>query len=508
MKKYFLILAVAALTGCFGGGEPSNNNNGGGSDNNAGGSKKHQTAQSDDIIRRADGSIIKTGGYKASAAPKASAPQYKAKIDASKLPAKVDLRPYMTAVENQGELGSCTANATAGAFEYLMSWHKQAQFDLSRLFLYYNSRVIEETVNQDGGAMLYDVMEALNNNGVCSEKSWPYDIRKYKQKPPQNCYAEAKEYGISKYEHVDLDLNTWKSVLAEGYPIIFAAMLYDSFMQPRNGRITMPKANDGSPSGHAMCCVGYSDPDKVFIVRNSWGHQWGDKGYCYIPYEYMMDSQLNYNDSWVIYSLSGGVNTDKIEEEAWSDDNQSVFVDMENEFSNMSDETWYAMCDELGDYDIVYRLGVLYCVATCGDGDMAPAEQKAALGKLKRILQLFGLNYSPKKVFENCLDIVLEKDDWLEWVQESIEILSKYLSEGARATIAADMLEVCSADGEASDDERDLILGLVSDWINNDLIEAYYNDYFDEEDEDDYDSYDEEEDYDYDYDDEDYYEES
>ncbi|MBR4678469.1 MAG: hypothetical protein IKO99_10765 [Bacteroidales bacterium] len=507
MKKYFLILAVAALTGCFGGGEPSNNNNGGGSDNNAGGSKKHQTAQSDDIIRRADGSVIKKGGYK-SAPPKDNTPQYKASIDASKLPAKVDLRPYMTAVENQSTLGSCTANAAAGAYEYLKKWHQQENFDLSRLFLYYNTRALMGLENEDSGGNFYDVMEAMAEYGVCSEKSWPYDIKKYRQKPPSQCYEEAKQNVISKYEQVELDLTAWKSVLAEGYPIVFGIGTSSAFDNPRNGFIPTPKSGEADQGGHAMCCVGYSDPDKVFIVRNSWGHQWGDKGYCYIPYSYMLNPEFNTGDCFVIYSIDGGVNTDKIEEEAWSDDNQSVFVDMENEFSNMSDETWYAMCDELGDYDIVYRLGVLYCVATCGDGDMAPAEQKAALGKLKRILQLFGLNYSPKKVFENCLDIVLEKDDWLEWVQESIEILSKYLSEGARATIAADMLEVCSADGEASDDERDLILGLVSDWINNDLIEAYYNDYFDEDDYEDYDYYDEEEDYDYDYDDEDYYEES
>ena len=491
MKKYFLILAVAALTGCFGGGEPSNNNNGGGSDNNAGGSKKHQTAQSDDIIRRADGSVIKKGGYKA-APPKDNTPQYKASIDASKLPAKVDLRPYMTAVENQSTLGSCTANAAAGAYEYLKKWHQQENFDLSRLFLYYNTRAMTDRVNEDCGGNFYDVMEAIEKN---FEKAINY-------------YEEAKQNVISKYEQVELDLTAWKSVLAEGYPIVFGIGTSSAFDNPRNGFIPTPKSGEADQGGHAMCCVGYSDPDKVFIVRNSWGHQWGDKGYCYIPYSYMLNPEFNTGDCFVIYSIDGGVNTDKIEEEAWSDDSQSLFVDMENEFSNMSDEDWEAMCDELGDYDIVYRLGVLYSVATCGDGDMAPAEQKAALGKLKRILQLFGLNYSPKKVFENCLDIVLEKDDWLEWVQESIEILSKYLSEGARATIAADMLEVCSADGEASDDERDLILGLVSDWINNDLIEAYYNDYFDEEDEDDYDYYDEEEDYDYDYDDEDYYEES
>ena len=506
MKKYFLILAVAALTGCFGGGEPSNNNNGGGSDNNAGGSKKHQTAQSDDIIRRADGSVIKKGGYKA-ASPKDNTPQYKASIDASKLPAKVDLRPYMTAVENQGTLGSCTANAAAGAYEYLKKWHQQENFDLSRLFLYYNTRAMTDRVNEDCGGNFYDVMEAMAEYGVCSEKSWPYDIKKYRQKPPSQCYEEAQQNVISKYEQVELELTAWKSVLAEGYPIVFGIGTSSAFDNPRNGFIPTPKSGEADQGGHAMCCVGYSDPDKVFIVRNSWGHQWGDKGYCYIPYSYMLNPEFNTGDCFVIYSIDGGVNTDKIEEEAWSDDSQSLFVDMENEFSNMSDESWYAMCDELGDYDIVFRLGAFYNYACwCDEETEITAEENAlAIEKLKKLLVMFDLDYSPKKVLKHCQNLWVNKENFLE---ETVEILSKYLSDGACATIAADLLEICEADGEASDEERKVILDLVGKWLNDDLIESYYSDYLDEEDYDDYDYYDEEEDYDYDYDDEDYYEES
>ena len=494
MKKQILTLALGAmlvLPSCGGSSSSSSN-----SSDNSGDSP----ASKGQVVRRADGSVYQTGGY---LAPKATpnAPKYQANINAADLPAKVDLRKFLSPVENQGQLGSCTANATAGAYEYLMWWHKQTQFDLSRLFLYYNSRAVNNKTNEDDGAMLYDVLQVLHDYGVCSEKTWPYVVQKFAQRPPDNCYEEAKNYGISKYEHVDLDLNTWKSVLAQGYPIIFAIYTYSNMQNPRNGYITVPRANEKQTGGHAMCCVGYSDPDRVFIVRNSWGHQWGDKGYCYIPYDYIMNPNLNYNDSWVIYSTSEPVDMDKIEEEAWDDDEESIFVDMQNEFSEMSDEDWDAMCDELGDYDIVFRLGALYNIAAWGDEEMSPAEQKLATEKLKKLLIMFGLDYSPKKVLKHCENIwVNEANDFFE---KTVAILDKYLSEGARATIAADMLEICNADGDASDEERDLILGIVGDWLNADLIEAYYSDYLDEEEYDDYAEYDDEDDYAY-YDDEDY----
>jgi len=492
MKNQFLAVALGAtllLPSCFGGGSGSGNNNGNteNTDNNQ--------ASEGQIVKRADGSTFKIGGYKA-VSPNIEAPQYTATLKVDNLPSKVDLRQFLSPVENQGELGSCTANATAGAYEYLMWWHKQSKFDLSRLFLYYNTRVIEGTVNDDSGAMIYDVIQALHDNGVCSEKSWPYNIQRFKQRPPENCYAEAKNNGISKFERIQLDLNTWKSVLASGYPIVFGVQIFSSFQNPRNGFISMPRSNDQQLGGHAMCCVGYSDPDRVFIVRNSWGHQWGDKGYCYIPYDYMMNRNYNDGDSWVIYSMNDQIDMDKIEEEAWDDDQESMFVDMENEFTDMSDEDWDAMCDELGDYDIIFRLGALYNIACWGDEEMSPEEKKLATEKLKKLLVMFGLDYSPKKVLKHCENIWVNEDD--DFFEKTVAILEKYLSEGARATIAADMLEICNADDDANDDERDLILGIVGDWLNDELIEAYYSDYLDEEEYDDYDEYDEEDDFGYD----------
>ena len=453
-------------------------------------------------ITRADGSKIRTGGYKPSAKAAASAPQYAAKISASELPPKVDLRKYMTQVESQGDIGSCVANATAGAYEYLLNRRQGlSDYDVSRLFLYYNSRAITHEENEDSGTRAEYMLQTLNQQGVCSEATWPYVENKFTQKPSSQAYTEALNNRITKYESVPTDLNTWKSVLAEGYPIIFAMTIKASFQNPRNGHISMPKSNERNDGGHAMCCVGYSDPDQCFIVRNSWGHQWGDGGYCYIPYSLLM-SDANFDDSWVIYDVNP-INT-KDAEDAWSEDSESIFVDINNEFTKMSDETWQAMCQELGKYDVVYCLGALYNIACWADENLADEEAKLALDKLKKILVTFGMDYSPKKVMKHCENLWVNEDD--DFFERIIAILSKYLSEGARATIAGDMLEICNADGDAA--ERDLILGLVGEWLNEDLILEYYADYLDEDEYDDYDDYDEEEDYDYYYgddDDDDYY---
>ena len=423
----------------------------------------------DNIITRADGSVVKIGGY---IAPdkKSKASFYKATLKASKLPPKVDLRSMMTAVESQGEIGSCTANATAGAYEYLVRTTQNADYDVSRLFMYYNARKSQGLEDEDSGALIEWLMEQMSTKGACSETTWPYNTKKFTKKPPKEAYEEAKNYKITKYEHVETDLNTWKSVLAEGYPIIFGIQIYESFENPRKGKITMPRSNEECLGGHAMCCVGYSDPDKVFIVRNSWGEQWGNGGYCYIPYDYMMDEDFNGGDSWVIYAAEP-VDISQAEEN-WSDDEESLFVDMYSEFDEMDDDTWNAMCDELGDYDITYRLGALYGIATVGDDECSDEEYQAATDKLANILEMFGLNYDADEVMEYCAELTNVEG----FIEETVDILGRYLSPGALATIAKDMYEVAAVDGLDPDEEQ-FIDNLVGDWFNEELAEEYDREY-------------------------------
>ncbi|MBR4326205.1 MAG: hypothetical protein IKP73_11835, partial [Bacteroidales bacterium] len=422
-----------------------------------------------DVITRADGSVVKLGGYIASD-NKSKAGFYKATLKASKLPQKVDLRSMMTAIESQGEIGSCTANAVAGAYEYLVRTTQGVDYDVSRLFIYYNARKSQGLEEEDSGAMIEWLMAQMSKKGACSEATWPYKTKRFTKKPPKEAYEEAKNYTITKYEHVATDLNTWKSVLAEGYPILFGIQIFPSFQTPRRGRISMPGKDEASDGGHAMCCVGYSDPDQVFIVRNSWGEQWGDGGYCYIPYDYMMSDKYNGGDSWVIYGADP-VDIAKAEEN-WSDDDESVFVGMEDEFSDMDDKTWRKLCKELGDYDITYRLGALYAMATVGDDEVSEEEYAAATDKLATVLDMFGLNYDASEVMDYCAELAGTGT----FIEETVEILGRYLSPGALATIAKDMYEIAAVDGLDHEEEQ-LIDALIGPWFNEELAEEYDNKY-------------------------------
>lgn len=218
-----------------------------------------------------------------------------------KLPRKVDLRTKCSPVEDQGQLGSCTANALVGMLEYLEIVHKVSFVDLSRLFVYYNERVIEHTVNEDSGAMLRDGIKTLVRQGVCPENNWPYKIAKFAVKPPATCYREALNYQVLSYQRI-LTLNEMRACLAAGFPFVFGFSVYESFESQdvaRTGIVPMPKFSETLLGGHAVLAVGYSDAKKRFIVRNSWGTGWGLKGYFMMPYAYLADRYLS-DDFWTV----------------------------------------------------------------------------------------------------------------------------------------------------------------------------------------------------------------
>lgn len=260
--------------------------------------------------------------------PSSGAQKYKASsnIKGQKLPPKVDLRPHMTQVEDQKRLSSCTANAVAGAYEYLAKKYlAKKAFDVSRLFIYYNARLRTGKEIKDSGSHIQYAVDSLMKIGACREETWPYDQTKVNTKPHEKSFEAAANFKIEKTKFVPVRLDDWKRCLAEGYPIVFGIALFPSFdtCNKNKGVVPMPSPTEASRSAHglhAMLCVGYSDVDKLFIVRNSWGEKWGDGGYCYMPYEYVINPKFNMGDCWIF-----GRSTPIPEsEDTWVEDKKSV----------------------------------------------------------------------------------------------------------------------------------------------------------------------------------------
>jgi C1A family cysteine protease len=222
------------------------------------------------------------------------------------LPTSVDLRSHCSPVENQGQLGSCTGNALAGAVEFLEKKDGIPFEDASRLFIYYNERVVEHTVSQDAGAMIRDGIKTLVKQGVCSEKAWPYVVSKFAKKPSPACYKQALDHQVVSYARIQT-LDEMRACLADGYPFVFGFSVYESFESQqvaKTGVVPMPKPKEKLLGGHAVLGVGYSDSNKRFVVRNSWGTDWGVKGYFTIPYAYVGNGNLA-DDFWTIRSAEG-----------------------------------------------------------------------------------------------------------------------------------------------------------------------------------------------------------
>jgi len=206
------------------------------------------------------------------------------------LPTKIDLRSDCSSVENQGELGACTAHAIAGHLEFLeTNWGTKGYLTVSRLFIYYNERLLEHTVNYDSGASLRDGIKTLVKTGYCWEAMWPYIINKFTTKPSRQCYENALQHKIVSYRSLRARRELM-TCLAEGYPFVFGISVYESFesnVVAKTGVVPMPKSDEKLLGGHAVLCVGYDQLNQTFLVRNSWGANWGMKGYFTLPFEYV-----------------------------------------------------------------------------------------------------------------------------------------------------------------------------------------------------------------------------
>ncbi|ANH82860.1 peptidase C1 [Niabella ginsenosidivorans] len=220
-----------------------------------------------------------------------------------KIPAKIDLRKTCPPVYDQGSLGSCTANALGAAVEFGKKKKRKKTFRPSRLFLYYNERVMMNTVSADSGAYLRDGIKSLNKQGICPEKDWPYIESRFTQKPPASCYKAALKNQVLSYWRVPVNLLSVKGCLADGYPFAFGFTVYESFMTKKvanKGVMPMPDiAKESVLGGHAVLAVGYDDARQAVLVRNSWNTAWGIRGYFWMPYAYISNTAYC-QDFWTI----------------------------------------------------------------------------------------------------------------------------------------------------------------------------------------------------------------
>lgn len=219
----------------------------------------------------------------------------------------IDLRNQCPVIYDQGQLGSCTANAICAAYQFDEIKDYNSSILPSRLFLYYNERKMEGTVNYDSGASLRDGMKSVASDGICNEKYWPYDINKYKISPTEICYENATKNKTIQYTRLYQNLSQLQNCLSNGYPFVFGIKVYESFesdVVASTGYVPLPNVSkEKLLGGHALLAVGYDNTSKHFIVRNSWSSDWGDEGYCYIPYEYMLNRKLAH-DFWYIGKIT------------------------------------------------------------------------------------------------------------------------------------------------------------------------------------------------------------
>lgn len=219
------------------------------------------------------------------------------------------LRSGMPKVYDQGQLGSCTGNAIAGAFEYDQMKQGLKDFMPSRLFIYYGERSIEGTIPLDNGASLRDGFIVINKSGVCSEVTCPYDIANFTNKPSVNAYTEALTHKSVKYMSIPATVTALKQAIVEGYPVIIGFSVPQSFESQSlatTGFMTIPTQKDKIIGGHAVVICGFNDnltnnnTTGFFEVRNSWSPDWGLGGYFWLPYN---NVNTLVSDCWVLETV-------------------------------------------------------------------------------------------------------------------------------------------------------------------------------------------------------------
>lgn len=226
---------------------------------------------------------------------------------AANLPPSIDLRMGCPpAIYDQGNLGSCTANAIGAAVEAARIAAGKPTTIPSRLFIYYNERRIERTVDSDSGAMIRDGIKTVSKQGVCDESLWPYDIDQFTVTPPDAAYTAARSHQVTAYQRISASLDSMRGALAAGHPFVIGFTVYTSFESARvarTGVVNLPTTRESVLGGHAVLTVGYDDTSRRFLVRNSWGPDWGLDGHFTVPYEYWANPGLA-ADRWAITAVA------------------------------------------------------------------------------------------------------------------------------------------------------------------------------------------------------------
>lgn len=224
------------------------------------------------------------------------------------LPSAVDLRPLFPAIKNQGHQGACTAFSLVSVFEYfLMRLSEGVYTDLSEAFSYFNSRKQAGNTEVDEGANFNDVLKAAKDYGLCLENLCPYNEDIFNEMPSEESYQDGLSRCITEAKNIQIDINHIKSAVAKGLPVVVSIKSFGAMRKMANGFVCHDIIDDiEADAYHAMVICGYSDKEGYFIVRNSWGKDFGDKGYCYFPYAAFRDKK-SIDSCYVITGISNSV---------------------------------------------------------------------------------------------------------------------------------------------------------------------------------------------------------
>lgn len=265
-------------------------------------------------IRHSHGEKL-VGGYHRDIAPNSGV----ISAQGGELPPGVDLRLYLNPVLDHSGVASCSVEAIASAYEYLIQRHQQKDIILSRWFTYYNARAafgdpvaqdlaednlagdLKTNPVEDNGTSFAEAIASFQKYGACGAENYADQPGIINDKPPEEAYQNILPYTLELPQAVAIDLDSFKSHLAAGYPVAFGLEVFTSFGEVgEDGLVLLPDLEMESHLGsHALLAVGYSDLDEVVIAQNSWGVNWGDRGYCYLPYEYFKHPDLLGN-AWLL----------------------------------------------------------------------------------------------------------------------------------------------------------------------------------------------------------------